>query len=153
MRASVIPETDFFAWTQDQAVLLRARRGDAIDWDNLAEEIESVGRRDRRELGSRLKVILLHQLKWQFQPGRRGSSWRSSLRAERQEIDALLKQSPSLRREVVELMVDAYDYALDDAEEQTKLPRSSFPGSCPYTPEQVLDRHYLPEAERDRGTS
>lgn len=151
MRARVISktdyETDLYAWTQAQAALLRARRSDAIDWDNLAEEIESLGKRDRRELLSRLKVILLHLLKWQFQPGRRGSSWRNSLRTQRQEVDLLLKQSPSLRREVPALLVDAYDYALDDAEEQTKLSRHAFPPSCPYAPEQVLDRRYLPDAQ------
>lgn len=157
MRASVIPETDyesdFYAWTQHQAALLRARRGDAIDWDNLAEEIESVGGRDRRELESRLTIILLHLLKWQFQPGRRGSSWRKSIQTQRREIATLMKQSPSLRREVPDLMIDAFPYALEDAQEQTMLSSAAFPGSCPYTPDQVLDRHYFPDAMSERGRS
>ena len=149
MRASLISETDYeadlYAWTQQQAALLRARRGDAIDWDNLAEEIESLGARDRRELLSRLRVILLHLLKWQFQPGRRGSSWQKSLRTQRREIAILLKQSPSLRRHVPHLMADAFSYALEDAVEQTRLGLGVFPTTCPFTPEQVLDPNFLPE--------
>ncbi|HEX6141451.1 MAG TPA: DUF29 domain-containing protein [Geminicoccaceae bacterium] len=158
MRASLIPETDYesdlYAWTQDQAALLRARRADAIDWDNLTQEIERLGRRDRRELGSRLAVVLLHLLKWQFQPGRRGSSWQKSIQTQRREIAAILKQRPSLRREVPELMMDAFRYALEDAQEQTVLPGRAFP-SCPYAPQQVLHRGYMPEkaGELERSSS
>jgi Domain of unknown function DUF29 len=73
-------EEDFFAWTQEQAELLRAREQRGLDWDNLAEEIDSMGRRERRELESRLRLILHHLLKWQAQPGLRGRSWQSTLR-------------------------------------------------------------------------
>ena len=159
MRASVISETDYeadlYAWTQHLAALLRARRADAVDWDNLAEEIESLGARDRRELESRLAIILLHLLKWQFQPGRRGSSWRKSIQTQRREIAAILKQSPSLRREVPELMMDAFRYALVVAQEQSGLPGDAFTSSCPYAPQQVLDRGYMPEkaGELERSSS
>ena len=77
--------------------MLRAHALEGLDWENLAEEIKSMGGRDRRELESRLAVVLLHLLKWQEQPALRGSSWRKTLRTQRREIRKLLQQSPSLR--------------------------------------------------------
>jgi Domain of unknown function DUF29 len=91
-------EEDLYAWSQEQIALLRARRADCLDWDHLAEEIEWMVGRDRRELKNRLRIILLHLLKWQGQPGRRGPSWRKSLRTQRRHIQDLLQESPSLRR-------------------------------------------------------
>jgi hypothetical protein len=143
-QARVRYEDDLFAWTQEQAALLRARAVDAIDWENLAEEIESMGGRDRRELESRLAVVLLHLLKWQAQPALRGSSWRKTLRTQRREIRKLLKQSPSLRREVPDLMRDAYADAVKDAIDETGLRADLFPSACPYTPDDVLDEDHLP---------
>jgi hypothetical protein len=86
-------EGDFFAWTQEQAGLLRARDPDGLDWHNLAEEIDSMGRRDRRELESRFRLVLHHLLKWQAQPGLRGRSWQSTLREQRRQAEKLLKES------------------------------------------------------------
>jgi uncharacterized protein DUF29 len=94
-------EEDLYAWTQEQAALLRARQADRLDWENLAEEIAAVGGSDRRKLESRLCVVLLHLLKWQAQPALRGASWRKTLRTQRREIRKLLQQSPSLRRQCV----------------------------------------------------
>ncbi|MGH6920534.1 MAG: DUF29 domain-containing protein, partial [Geminicoccaceae bacterium] len=104
-----------YAWTQEQAALLRARQLDALDWDNLAEEIVAVGGSDRRKLESRLCVILLHLLKWQAQPALRGASWRKTLRTQRREIRKLLEQSPSLRRRVPGMIRDGYADAVKDA--------------------------------------
>jgi hypothetical protein len=146
-RARVRYEDDLFAWTQEQAALLRAHAADGIDWENLAEEIESVGGSDRRELESRLTVILLHLLKWQAQPPLRGSSWRKSLRTQRREIRKLLKQSPSLRREVPGMLPEAYADALKDAIDETGLRADIFPSMCPYTPGDVLDEDYLPTTD------
>jgi hypothetical protein len=145
-QARVGYEEDLFAWTQEQAALLRAHAQDGLDWENLAEEIESMGRRDRRELESRLAVVLLHLLKWQAQPALRGTSWRSTLRIQRREIRRLLKQSPSLRREVPNLMVEAYGDAITDATEETEQPAKTFPKTCPYEAADVLDENYLPTA-------
>jgi hypothetical protein len=144
MQARVGYEDDLFAWTQEQAALLRARAADDLDWENLAEEIESMGRRDRRELESRLAVVLLHLLKWQAQPALRSKSWRSTLRTQRREIRRLLKESPSLRREVPDLMAEAYDDAVEDAVEETELPAKTFPKTCPYETDEVLGEDYLP---------
>jgi hypothetical protein len=146
-QARVRYEDDLFAWTQEQAALLRAHAVDGIDWENLAEEIESMAGRDRRKLESRLMVILLHLLKWQAQPALRGASWRKMLRTQRREIRKLLKQSPSLRREVPTLMRDAYADAVKDAIDETGLRADVFPSACPYAPDDVLDEDHLPATD------
>ena len=146
-KARVRYEDDLFAWTQEQAALLRAHATGAIDWENLAEEIESMGGRDRRELKSRLAVILLRLLKWQAQPALRGSSWRKSLRTQRRKIRDLLTQSPSLRREVPDLMREVYADAVKDAIDETGLRADSFPSACPYASDDVLDEDFLPATD------
>jgi cell division protein FtsB len=146
-QARVRYEDDLFAWTQEQAALLRAHAVDGIDWENLAEEIESMGGRDRRKLESRLTVILSHLLKWQAQPALRGASWRKTLRTQRREIRKLLKQSPSLRREVPDMIREAYADAVKDAIDETGLRANIFPTACPYMPEDVLDEDHLPATD------
>ena len=140
-------EDDLYAWTEEQAALLRARRTEGLDWENLAEEIRSMGGSDRRKLESRLCVILLHLLKWQAQPGLRGVSWRRTLRVQRREIRKVLNQSPSLRREVPALVREAYPDAIKDAADETGLPSDRFPADCPYTPDEVLNETYFPDTE------
>jgi hypothetical protein len=139
-------EEDLYAWSLEQAALLRARRVEGLDWDHLAEELDSMGGYQRRELESRLCVILLHLLKWQAQPGLRGASWRKTLRTQRREIRNLLKQSPSLRRQVPDLMHEAYADAIKDAVDETGLPADRFPTECPYAADDVLAEAYLPDA-------
>jgi hypothetical protein len=138
-------ETDFVAWTQEQAQILRARSTPGLDWDNLAEEIESMGRRDRRKLESRFRRILHHLLKWQAQPGLRGPSWRRTLSEQRRQVEKLLKESPSLRPQIAELIEAAYPDALTDAVDETGLRPQIFPVACPFAPDQVLNSGYFPE--------
>jgi Domain of unknown function DUF29 len=138
-------EEDLYAWSQEQIALLRARRADCLDWDHLAEEIEWMVGCDRRGLKNRLRIILLHLLKWQGQPGRRGASWRKSLRTQRCHIQDLLQESLSLRRLVPELMREAFPDAVKDAADETGLPRDRFPAHCPYAPDEVLTEDYLPD--------
>jgi Domain of unknown function DUF29 len=144
MAARADYEADFFAWTQEQARLLRDRDARGLDWENLAEEIDSMGRRDRRELESRLRLILHHLLKWRVQPGLRGPSWQSTLREQRRQAAKLLKESPSLRPQLPALIEEAYPDALADALDDTGLPLQNFPADCPFTVVQVLDAAYLP---------
>ena len=140
-------ERDFVAWSEVQAALLRARRIDGLDWDNLAEEIESMGRSDRRALESRLRVILLHLMKWQVQPGLRGPGWRRTLDEQRREVAKLLHESPSLRPRIPSLMGEAYVDAVRDAVAETGLRAETFASTCPFAPDQVLDDGYLPAEE------
>jgi hypothetical protein len=140
-------EDDLHAWAQEQAALLRARRTTGLDWNHLAEEILWMAGRDRRELRNRLRIVLLHLLKWQVQPGLRGASWRKSLRTQRRHIRDLLQESPSLRQKVPQLLPDGYRDAIEDAVDETGLPRARFPADCPYAADEVLSEGYLPDSE------
>jgi Domain of unknown function DUF29 len=137
-------EEDFVLWTRHQAELMRAGRTDLVDWENVAEEIESAGISDRRQLGNRLEVLIMHLLKWQFQPTHRSRSWQSTIRTQRGRIERLLKDSPSLRREVGELSQEEYDSARHSASAETGFALRAFPKSLPYTPTQILDDDFFP---------
>ena len=137
-------DEDFFLWTQRQAALIRAGRFDLIDWKHLAEEIESLGIGDRRQLRNRLEMLMMHLLKWQFQPAHRSRSWRSTIRAQRGRIERLLKESPSLRREGAELSREQHAAAREAASAETGFALATFPTALPYAPEQILDDDFYP---------
>jgi hypothetical protein len=141
-------DTDFYAWTQAQAALLREGALCELDLVNLAEEIESLGKSDRRALGSHLEGLVMHLLKWQYQPWRRqtGHSWYSTIVEHRSQIQAILDDSPSLRRLVSELLTRRYLSARQRASGETELPLATFPAICSWTAEQVLDADFWPEA-------
>ena len=138
-------EEDFYAWTLEQARLLRAGDLSAIDVVNLAEEVESLGRRDRRELRSRLTVLLMHLLKWSKQPGLRSRSWSGTIREQRRQIEQILDDSPSLRGFAGETLAGAYDDARRNAVAETGLAETEFPAVSPFTADDVLSRSFLPE--------
>jgi len=135
-------EDDLVAWTQEQADLLRAGDLDAIDREHLAEEIESVGASQRRELRRRLSRLLQHLLKWHYQPELRSRSWSLTIRVQRDEIAGLLEESPSLRSAVDALLPQAWRLARAWAVEETGL--LALPEACPWTPEQILSPDGLP---------
>jgi Domain of unknown function DUF29 len=137
-------EQDFYAWTQRTAELLRAGRFDEADIEHVAEEIEDMGRRDVRELNSRMQVLLAHLLKWQVQPDRRSPSWRATITTQRLELDGVLAQSPSLRPKLASGLSDNYARAVKRAAAETGLGSERFPATCPYGVEQVLDEDFLP---------
>ncbi len=120
-------QSDFYGWAVEQARLLRAGRLGEADIANIAEEIESMGRSEKRELVNRLAVLLAHLLKWQFQPGLRGNSWRLTIIEQRLRLAAHLKDNPSLRPYLPEAFGDAWRLAAVMAERETglaSLPRS-----------------------------
>src|SRR5689334_18271963 len=92
--ADSLYECDFFAWTQDRAAKLRAGSHAEIDWENVAEEIDSLGRRERRDIRERLRTLLVLLLKWEIQPGLRSYAWQSGVSQERDWIQATLDDSP-----------------------------------------------------------
>ena len=141
---SQLYDTDFYSWTQRTAALLRARRFDEVDVEHAAEEIEDMGKRDLKELNSRLQVVLMHLLKWQLQPERRSGSWQSTIVAQRLEIGALLRQSPSLRPKVASELAGNYVSAVKRAIPEIGLEKDAFPARCPFTVEQILDEDFLP---------
>ncbi|MBK8086362.1 MAG: DUF29 domain-containing protein [Devosia sp.] len=137
-------EDDFALWSAEQAVLIRAGKFDRVDLENVAEELESLGRGDKYQIDSRMEVLLAHLLKWEFQPGQRSSSWKATLFEQRYRIGRLLKESPSLRGRPGEMLDGSYVIGRFEAIKETKLPEAVFPETCPYTIEQILDPDFLP---------
>lgn len=131
-------EADFYGWANEQAALLRAGRLSDADIANIAAEIESMGRGEKRELTNRLAVLLVHLLKWRFQPDRRGKSWRSTIREQRRQVGRVLADNPSLRPQIDSILADAYGDAVLIAERETDLPEDSFPAGCPWTFDQAM---------------
>jgi hypothetical protein len=138
-------ERDFYAWTQEQAALLRSGRLEQLDTEHLAEEIEALGRQERRELVNRLGILLGHLLKWQFQPQLRGKSWQATIIEQRQDIQELIAESPSLKSYLAEAMEKAYRKGLLLVVRETPLSLQDLPDQCPYTFEQVMDPSFYPE--------
>ncbi len=145
MRARELYDEDFFEWTRCNAALLRAGRLEEVDIAHVAEEIEDMGKRDQRELGSRLRVLLIHLLKWRAQPGRRSASWRATIRTQRAEIRKLIEQAPSLRRALASELAEIHDLAGEKAAAETGLSEDQFPKTCPFSLDEILDEQFLPE--------
>jgi hypothetical protein len=143
-------ERDFYAWALEQAAHLRAGRLAELDLANLAEEIEGLARAEARELRSRYVTLLIHLLKWEFQPDRRTSSWIETVVRERDEIEELLDGSPGLKPRRDELFAKAYRGARSRAAAETRLPMSRFPATCPYTREQTMDEAFWPGPDQPR---
>ena len=141
-------DEDLYAWSRDQADRLRALRPAQFDWENVAEEIESLGKSDRRSVQSDLKIVLLHLIKWKYQPQKRKSGWRSSINEHRDRIERIIEDSPSLAGVPASSLRAEYRKARKQALEDTKLPASDVPETCPFSVEQVLDADYWPNAER-----
>jgi len=138
-------EADFFEWTQRTADQLRRRRFDAVDIEHAAEEIEDMGKRDLRELNSRMKVLVAHLLKWKVQPRKRSNSWRATIMVQRQEIAAVLKDSPSLRARLDAAAKSNYAGAVERAAAEAGLEVKTFPPDSPFSNEQILDLRFLPD--------
>lgn len=137
-------DRDFYAWATEQAALLRAGRLSEADVENIAEEIESMGRSEKRELVNRLIVLLTHLLKWQAQPTHRGNSWRLTLLTQRGRLAEHLKDNPSLKSALPDTFATAYRFALLEAQKQTGLGEDAFPAACPWTIDQVMADSFMP---------
>lgn len=138
-------EKDFLAWTDLTANLIRNRQFEQVDWDNVIEEIEALGRSERDKLVSSLKVLIAHLLKWQFQPERRSKSWENTIFRERANIAEYLEDTPSLQQFLsFEWMAKAYNRGKRIAIQETELDEGLFPEDCPYSLEQTLDFEFSP---------
>ena len=140
-------EADVVAWAGEQARLLRARRFDLLDIENIAEEIEDVGKAEQRELMSRMAILLAHLLKWQYQPQRRGNSWRQTIITQRCNIERALEETPSLKARLADARWwgSVWADALDLATRETNL--NSFPKICPWAFAEIMNDDWLPENE------
>ncbi len=137
-------EQDLALWYARQAELLRQRRFGELDLDNLIEELEVAGKNLRRELHSRLRVLLMHLLKCEFQHERISGSWRGTPAEQRDEISDLVRDSPSFRPSIMEIATQEYPKAVHRAAEETGLPESTFSSAIPYSRDQLLDKHFIP---------
>jgi Domain of unknown function DUF29 len=137
--------TDFNLWIQRTAQLLRDRDWQEIDVDHLIEEVEGLGKSERRGIASQLTRLLLHLLKWHYQPQRRSDSWLDSITDARTQIDLAIEDSPSLHDYPAEQIEECYQRASRQAAKQTGLAIAQFSEHCPYPSALVLDEDWLPE--------
>lgn len=137
-------EQDIVAWANQQAAFIRAGRFDLLDLEHIADEIEDVGKSERRELISRMAELLAHLLKWHFQPERRGASWETSIRKQRKGIARAIAETPSLKVDLASesWLQHVWDEAVKRAADQTGI--GHFPEACPWTVEQVRDENWFP---------
>lgn len=140
-------ESDFYAWTQRQADLLKSGNLAEVDFEHLIEEIESMGASERRALISRLAVLMAHLLKWQYQPSFRGRSWQLTIKEQRRQLQRHLRDNPSLHARLGEFIADAYIDSVLLAARETGLDESAFPAQCPYCEEELLDAEFYPGAK------
>jgi hypothetical protein len=143
--ATVSYQQDFYGWVNATARLVRERRFSEVDTGYLAEELEGMGRTEKRELVKRLAILLMHLLKWQYQPARRSRIWQNTLAVQRSDLRDLLEDSPSLRAEIPVAIQKAYGRAVLLVEDETGLEASSLPPASPYTFDQIADSRFLPE--------
>lgn len=140
-------EKDFYAWTQEQAELLRNQQWNQIDLVNLVEEIESLGKQQRQELRNSLSILIGHLLKWEYQSEKRSRSWLATIRVQRIDIYDLLAENPSLKPYLEEALQKAYKKAVELAVGETDLPSKTFPSQCPYHFSEILDERFYPGKE------
>jgi len=138
-------DTDFYAWANEQASLLRGGKLAEADIAHIAEEIESMGRTEKRELVNRLIVLLAHLLKWQAQPDLRGRSWRLTIKEQRNAVADHMADNPSLKSRTEEAMATAYRSAVIEAAKQTAIDEDGFPSACPWRFDEALDEGFWPE--------
>ncbi|MBE9190854.1 DUF29 domain-containing protein [Gloeocapsopsis crepidinum LEGE 06123] len=137
-------EIDFYAWTQEQAKLLRDCKWHELDLPNLIEEIESLGKQQRQELRNCLSVLIGHLLKWEYQPQQRSRSWLSTIRVQRFDLNDLLQENPILKSYLEEALQKAYRKGIELAAGETNLPNKTFPVNCTYTLEEILSDRFFP---------
>ena len=138
-------ENDFYSWTQEQAELLKHGRFSELDIANIIEEVESMGRSEKRELESRLTILLLHLLKWKYQDVRRGRSWQLSIDEQRIQFEKTLNENPGLKPQLDEILKKAYKLAVIKAARETIISKSIFPESCPWTLAQFIEDGFYPD--------
>ena len=138
-------DTDMVAWTNEQAALIRGGHLDQLDLQHLAEEVEAMGAREKRELRNRLAILLQHLLKWQFHPARRSDSWTTGMFEQRLNIHDILEDSPSTSAILEDRLDSSYHLAVAQAASETGISWHVFPKTCPYTLAKALENGWLPD--------
>ncbi|TYQ25765.1 DUF29 domain-containing protein [Pseudanabaena sp. UWO310] len=142
-------QQDFYGWTQWQVQALAQHQLSELDWQNLQEEIQALGRQEYRELVSCLTVLLGHLLKWLYQPERRSRSWFLTIREQRRAINRHLLRNPSLKARIVEAVEDGFEAGVDLALRETDLPLRTFPENCPYEFEELIADSFVCDTSQD----
>lgn len=143
MQLKTLYDQDFYQWLGEQINALQVGQLNELDPENLIEELESLGKSEKRAIISYLKVLVLHRLKWQYQSDRRSRSWISSIDHARFEISLILEDSPSLRPYLPAALTKAYPYARKAAAQETGIDLDQFPEICPYALENLLGESFL----------
>lgn len=143
-------ETDYLAWIETTIKKLQTQDYANVDWQNLIAEIEDMGRSERRSLESNLIILLLHLLKWQYQPECRSGSWESSILEHRRRIKKALKESPSLKPYLQTILTESYLEALKQAKAETGLSLATFPPQLPYILAEIIDDEFLPDSTTNK---
>jgi hypothetical protein len=142
-------QQDFYGWTQLQAQALAQKQVLALDWHNLQQEIESLGKQEYRELVSRLSVLLGHLLKWEYQPQKRSRSWFLTIREQRRAIRRHLHHNPSLQSRMAEALSEGFEAGVDLALRETDLPLRTFPNCCPYEFDNIMTDSFLCDTSQE----
>jgi hypothetical protein len=142
-------QQDFYGWTQWQVQALADRQISELDWQNLQEELQALGRQEYREMVSRLSVLLGHLLKWQYQPENRSRSWFLTIREQRRAINRHLHRNPSLKSCIVDALEDGFEAGVDLALRETNLPLRAFPERCPYEFEEIIVDSFICDTSQD----
>lgn len=140
--ATAAYERDFYSWLMEQARFVREGRWDALDRENLAEEIESLGREQFNKLESALRVLLMHMLKWDHQPERRTRSWVLSIDAQRIELEDVLSDNPGLKPRIPQAIARGYRRARIEAAKETGIETDKFAETCPYSFDEIVSREF-----------
>jgi hypothetical protein len=139
-------ETDLYAWTQRQTALLRGEEFTEVDWNNLIEEIDSLGAEQLHKVEGHLVRLAQHLLKWQYQPARRSRSWRLTIVEQRSSLQRVLRKNPTLHARLSAIILDIYPDAVKLTVIETGLDNRTFPTACPWTVEQIMDEEFWPES-------
>lgn len=136
---------DFHLWVESTIKILEQKRFDQLDIENLISEIESMGNNDKKLVKSNLRILLMHLLKWQYQPEKRTNSWRTTIKEHRNRLEDDFADSPSLKNYYLEIFNECYQKARDLASSETGLSISVFPVECPFNSDLVLKSDFFPE--------
>ena len=143
---TVAYDQDLYSWSLEQARLLRERKFDQIDLEHIVEEIEDMSKSEKRALQSFLETLLMHLLKWQYQPAFQGRSWKFTIIEQRKRILGHMQENLGLKNKLPELVETAYGYALTGAVRETGFAPETFPASCPWAYERFMDADFWPDA-------
>ncbi|GAB4298376.1 MAG: DUF29 domain-containing protein [Oscillatoriaceae cyanobacterium] len=143
-KTACLYDTDYYLWLQHNLELIRLGKFSEVDWTHLLEEIEDMGKSEKRAITSNLRILLMHLLKYQYQSDNQTNSWLFTIREHRKRLLELLKMSPSLKSYYLDVFADCYQDARELAADETGLPINTFPEMSPFTPEDAINPDFLP---------